>query len=147
LSSSERTRTSSMTTPSSSIALVSTAKIAAVASSESVTRMSVANLPAAPAASKPVTTLTTMRPTQTPADMLAKANRLRGQREWGQAADLYQRVMTSKTDEAYAATVALAALHLEHLSDPRGALALYERALAMMPNGPLSAQAERGVER
>ena len=62
-------------------------------------------------------------------------------------AQLYERVMGTRADEAYAATVALASLRLEHEGDPEGALALYERALAMRPEGVLSAQARAGAAR
>lgn len=86
-------------------------------------------------------------PTATPADLLAEANRARRDHEWARAAQLYERVMGTRADEAYAATVALASLRLEHEGDPRGALALYEHALAMRPEGVLSAQARAGVAR
>lgn len=87
------------------------------------------------------------RPRETASDLLAEANRARGRREWARAAALYERVMGSQVDESYAATVALASLRLEHLGDPRGALALYERALSSRPGGALSVQAEAGAAR
>ncbi len=87
------------------------------------------------------------RPRETASDLLAEANRARGQREWARAATLYERVMGSQVDESYAATVALASLRLEHLGDPRGALTLYERALSSRPGGALSVQAEAGAAR
>ena len=87
------------------------------------------------------------RARQTPSDLLAEANRARRDREWQRAAALYERVMNSQADESYAATVALASLRLDHLGDPRGALALYERALSAWPGGALSAQAEAGAAR
>ena len=58
-----------------------------------------------------------------------------------------ERVMKSQVDESYAATVALASLRLEHLGNPRGALALYESALSARPGGALPAQAEAGAAR
>jgi tetratricopeptide (TPR) repeat protein len=84
---------------------------------------------------------------ETPSDLLAEANRARRDREWAHAAALYERVVGSQADESYAAMIALASLRLEHLGDPRGALALYERALAARPNGALSVQAEAGAAR
>ncbi|MBN9164456.1 MAG: tetratricopeptide repeat protein [Myxococcales bacterium] len=87
------------------------------------------------------------RPRETASDLLAEANRPRGQREWARAAALYERVLGSQVDESYAATVALASLRLEHLGDPRGALALYERALSSRPGGALSVQAQAGAAR
>jgi hypothetical protein len=86
-------------------------------------------------------------PPESASDLLAEANRLRGQKEWARAAALYERVMSSAAEESYTATVALASLRLEHFDDPRGALALYERALSARPTGTLSAQARSGIER
>jgi len=85
--------------------------------------------------------------TRTASDLLAEANRARRDRDWTRAAALYERVMQSQADESYAATVALASLRLEHLGDARGALVLYEQALAQRPGGALAAQAEAGAAR
>ena len=85
--------------------------------------------------------------TRAASDLLAEANRARGDRDWARAASLYERVMRSRADEAYAATVALASLRVDHLGDPRGALELYERALADRPDGALSAQSKAGAAR
>src|SRR5262249_36873956 len=84
---------------------------------------------------------------QTASDLLAEANRARRNSEWQRAASLYETVMRSQADESYAATVALASLRFEHFDDPKGALALYERALSTRPGGALSAQAEAGAAR
>lgn len=86
-------------------------------------------------------------PLATASDLLAEANRARRESQWERAASLYERVMRSQADESYAATVALASLRLEHFGDPKGALALYERALADRPGGSLSSRAEAGAAR
>ena len=105
-----------------------------------------ATLNAAPAASAPRGQATVVE-TRAASDLLAEANRARRDREWARAAALYERVMRSQADESYAATVALASLRVDHLEDPRGALDLYERALAHRPGGALSAQAKAGAAR
>ncbi|MDF2696767.1 MAG: hypothetical protein K0S65_5150 [Labilithrix sp.] len=113
---------------------------------ESIETVSVTALPDATASA----TASPPRPLvagASPSDLLAEANRARRDHEWTRAASLYERVMGSRADEAYAATVALASLRLEHLDDPRGALDLYERALAIRPGGVLTAQAEAGAAR
>jgi hypothetical protein len=50
-----------------------------------------------------------------------------------------------RSPEAYTARVAAAALHLEHLGDPRGALSLYQAALAGGGSGALSEEARWGI--
>lgn len=118
---------------------------------ESVSVTALPNAPSAPVTStRAVAAAVAERiepPLATASDLLAEANRARRESQWERAASLYERVMRSQADESYAATVALASLRLEHFDDPKGALALYERALADRPGGSLSSRAEAGAAR
>jgi hypothetical protein len=80
-------------------------------------------------------------------DVLALANQRRKERAWGKADELYRRVLERypRTDAAVVAEVASATIHLEHLGDPRGALAAYRRALAARPAGALGEEARWGI--
>jgi len=96
-----------------------------------------------PAASKPV-------PAPSPrasADLLARANQLRAQRRWRAAEALYLRVLDERAgvQPSSAAALAAAELRLSQLGRPEGALALFERALALQPDGPLAEQARHGI--
>ncbi len=82
---------------------------------------------------------------EAPEDLLAIANRLRGERNWRAAERTYQRVIQSfpGSREAYAARVAAGDLRLHHLGDPRGALRLFRSA--SRGQGALSEEAAWGV--
>lgn len=80
-------------------------------------------------------------------DMLARANEFRRARHWKQADKLYQAVVNRfpRSDAAIVAQIASAALHLQHLHDPDGALKYYRQALAARPTGPLAEEARWGI--
>jgi tetratricopeptide (TPR) repeat protein len=83
-----------------------------------------------------------------PEDILALANTRRKEKRWRDADALYRRVMVrhkSSTSSVVAAAVSSAALHLERLDDPAGALRRYRRALRIDPSGPLAEEARWGV--
>ncbi len=85
--------------------------------------------------------------TRKPEDWLEEANRLRAQKRWQAADESYARVWLSSphSDAAYVARVASAGVRLDHLHDPRAALARYKSALKVAPNGPLSEEARYGI--
>lgn len=87
------------------------------------------------------------RPRVRKVDRLRQANQLRAAGAYRRAEALYARVMDHGADiEArYVATVAVAALRLEHLDKPQQALALYRRALRMRPDGPLTPTVRWGI--
>jgi tetratricopeptide (TPR) repeat protein len=98
---------------------------------------------AEPAASKPVPALAP----RAHVDLLARANQLRAQRRWRAAEALYLRVLAEQAGVQPSSTAALAAaeLRLSQLGRPEGALALFERALSLQPDGPLAEQARHGI--
>ena len=73
-------------------------------------------------------------------DLLAKANALRRESKWREAEAVYLEVADRfpKSGSAYVALVAAASLRLEHLDDPKGALALLAKAAKR--KGPLDAE-------
>jgi tetratricopeptide (TPR) repeat protein len=75
-----------------------------------------------------------------PIDHLAMANGLRAARRWRAAERAYLSVIREHlgSEDAYTAHVAAAQLELEHLGDPRAALAHLEDARRASPNGPLA---------
>ena len=79
-------------------------------------------------------------------DLLARANQLRGQRRWREAAAAYQAVIAGAPDShgAYVAMLARAELLLDHLGHPAEALGLFQRALAE-PSGVLTEEAHYGI--
>jgi tetratricopeptide (TPR) repeat protein len=79
-------------------------------------------------------------------DLLSRANQLRAQRRWHEAAAAYQAVVagSSETHAAYVAMLARAELLLDHLGRPAEALGLFERALAE-PSGVLTEEARYGL--
>jgi hypothetical protein len=81
------------------------------------------------------------------ADLLLQANRMRADKRWRDAEKIYSRVAHTfpNGDEGAVAAIAAASLRLEHLNDPRGALALYENGLHRRPAGPLAEEARYGV--
>lgn len=83
----------------------------------------------------------------TPEDLMKQANEQRRARRWPAAEALYQRVMTEHpgTSAAYVAAIAAASIRLDHLGDPRGALALYRSALRRGPDRALAEEARWGV--
>jgi len=85
--------------------------------------------------------------TRKPEDWLEDANRLRAQKRWQEADESYARVWQSapNSDAAYVARVASAGVRLDHLHDPRAALARYKSALKVAPKGPLSEEARYGI--
>jgi tetratricopeptide (TPR) repeat protein len=91
--------------------------------------------PAAPARQVPAT------------DLLLQANRMRADKRWRDAEKIYSRVVHAfpNGDEAAVAAIAAASLRLEHMNDPRGALALYESGLHRRPAGPLAEEAQYGI--
>jgi tetratricopeptide (TPR) repeat protein len=82
-----------------------------------------------------------------PEDILALANTRRKEKRWRDADALYRRVMVryKGSDPSVIAAVASAALHLERLDDPAGALRRYRRALRIDPSGSLAEEARWGV--
>ncbi|OJY22346.1 MAG: hypothetical protein BGO98_37850 [Myxococcales bacterium 68-20] len=82
-------------------------------------------------------------------DLLRTANRLRADKSWAEAARTYERVIEryESSGQAYPAMLAAAALRLERLSDPSGALRLYQRALRTRPTGSLTEEASFGEAR
>jgi tetratricopeptide (TPR) repeat protein len=80
-------------------------------------------------------------------DVVALANQRRKEKRWRAADSLYERVMreSAGTDAAAIATVASAALHLDHLADPAGALRRFQKALRLRPGGPLAEEARWGL--
>jgi hypothetical protein len=82
-----------------------------------------------------------------PEDLLALANERRRERVWSAADQLYRTVMNRfpGSDAALVAEIASAALHLEQLGDPGGALRAFRRALSERPAGPLAEEARWGI--
>lgn len=109
--------------------------------------------PATPQAAPVVAAPIVAEPTSLSAEqLLERANAARARREWAQAERLYARVVQADkgngvllSDTAYAATVAAAALQLEHTHDARGALERYRFALNARPHGSLSEEARYGM--
>jgi len=82
---------------------------------------------------------------ETPRDLLARANGLRGEREYARAAALYARVGRGRGAEAYAGSVAAGELELEHLGHPARAARHFSRAIELSPRGPLDLSARQGL--
>jgi tetratricopeptide (TPR) repeat protein len=82
-----------------------------------------------------------------PADLLAEANSLRGQRRWADAERAYLRVIDEYPSDsaAYVARAAAGALRLERLGDARGALLLLQDARRDDPHGPLDPELRLGI--
>jgi tetratricopeptide (TPR) repeat protein len=80
---------------------------------------------------------------------LEHANALRAARSWHAAQREYLRIAESGAGsrERYVASVAAAALCLQHTGEPRRALSLYRRALRALPQGDLSEDVRLGVAR
>ncbi len=80
-------------------------------------------------------------------DLLQRANRARRDRRWRRADSLYDRVRRQHpgTRAATVAAVSSAAIRLEQLGDPAGALALYRRAARQAPRGPVAEEARFGL--
>jgi tetratricopeptide (TPR) repeat protein len=79
-------------------------------------------------------------------DSLERANRLRAERRWREAADAYAAVMVDGDPRSVSvAALARATLLLERLNRPREALVLFRRALTLAPTGPLSDEALYGI--
>lgn len=96
--------------------------------------------PPAPAPATPPTSPTSE-------DLMKQANEQRRARQWQAAEALYQRVMRehSGTSAAYVAAIAAASIRLDHLGDARGALRLYQSALASGVNRALAEEARWGL--
>jgi tetratricopeptide (TPR) repeat protein len=79
-------------------------------------------------------------------DRLAQANILRQSGHWREAEAAYLEIARqySAAPEFEVASLAAAALRLEHLNDPQGALHLYE---SLAPEAALSPEARYGVAR
>jgi len=84
---------------------------------------------------------------ETADDLLRRANALRGAGDYREAERTYLEVTSAhpSTHAAYVARVAAAALRLEHLGDPGGAVRLYRSAIAH--GGALDAEARAGLAR
>jgi tetratricopeptide (TPR) repeat protein len=82
-------------------------------------------------------------------DWLDHANAARAQRDFVRAERLYQRAaeLHPGTDDAYAASLALAELRAQHLGRPHEAVALYRKLIAARPAGALAEQARVGLAR
>lgn len=82
-----------------------------------------------------------------PSDILRLANHQRELRRWRDAEVLYMRAARADPGGAVAGTaaVAAAALRLEHLGDPAGALRLFQRALRAGSSAALAESAEWGI--
>lgn len=80
-------------------------------------------------------------------DLLAQANALRGQERWAAAEKAYSKVVRlhPHTQAAYVAAIAAGSLRLEHLSNPRGALEMFDQARAIEPRGALDADVLFGI--
>jgi hypothetical protein len=80
-------------------------------------------------------------------DLMKQANEQRRARAWQAAEALYQRVMREHpgTSAAYVAAIAAASIRLDHLGDARGALRLYQSALASGVNRALAEEARWGL--
>lgn len=81
------------------------------------------------------------------ADLLERANRLRGERQYADAARLYGRAASGRGRRAYVASVAAAELELEHLDRPRSALRHFQRAARLDSDGPLDLTVRSGTAR
>lgn len=110
-------------------------------------RRPVAKAIAAPPAPAPVERAVYVPADAPPADLLAFANERRKLRAWREADAFYQAVVSRfpSSDAAVVAAVASAALHLQHLADPTGALQAYRRTLGARPTGPLAEEARWGI--
>lgn len=82
-----------------------------------------------------------------PEDLLEEGNRLRAERRWAKADEAYERAFQSapRSQTAYVARVASAAVRLEHLHDAAGALSLYRAALRQEPKGALGEEILLGI--
>lgn len=78
-------------------------------------------------------------------DQLARANVLRRERAYAQAAALYARVAQGGGQSAYAAAVAAGELELEHLDRPARARRHFMRARRLQPKGALDLSALWGL--
>ena len=80
-------------------------------------------------------------------DLLRRANRLRGEGRYRSAERTYLRAVAQSPGgaTAYSARVAAAALRIERLNDPRGALQLYGDALRAEPDGALGPEIHEGM--
>jgi hypothetical protein len=82
-----------------------------------------------------------------PEASLERANGLRARRNWRAAQRMYLHIAESGAHvrERYVASVAAAALSLQHTHEPRLALSLYLRALRALPEGDLSEDIRLGI--
>lgn len=82
-----------------------------------------------------------------PEDLLIEGNRHRAERRWAKADEAYTRAfqLSPRSQAAYVARVASAAVRLEHLNDPSGALTRYRAALRQLPEGPLGEEILFGI--
>ncbi len=108
---------------------------------------SVAPAPVLPIAEGPAQAETPRPEPRAAEDWLVEGNRLRAEKRWHRADQAYERAFqgASKSQAAYVARVAAAAVRLEHLHDARGALALYAAALRQAPQGALSEEIRFGI--
>jgi tetratricopeptide (TPR) repeat protein len=87
------------------------------------------------------------RDANAPEDLLQKANQSRAAGRFRDAAQTYSLVYDRfpRSQAAYVARVAAAALELEHLSNPLKARKLFELALQERPKGALDLEARQGL--
>lgn len=88
-------------------------------------------------------------PQPKPGELLARANHLRGEGKYRAAVRVYMLALRADPRGAAGnvAAVAAAAIRLEFLNNPRGAAALYRRALSIRPQGPLALESYEGLAR
>jgi len=80
-------------------------------------------------------------------DLMQRANQLLQQKRWRDAEQTYYKVYKRYpgTMSAYVALVAAASIRLEHLDNPKGAIALYQYAIRSNPRGALDLEAHFGI--
>lgn len=88
-------------------------------------------------------------PSASAEDLIARGNRLRGERRWADAERSYLAASQARprSSISHIADVAAAGIRLDHRRDPAGAARLYRRALAARPSGPLALEAREGIAR
>jgi tetratricopeptide (TPR) repeat protein len=105
--------------------------------------------PVSEAPAEPVPLRAAVKPgrVSAPEDLLQKANHLRADGQFREAAQTYALVYERfpKSLSAYVARVAAAAIQLEHLSNPTLARRLYEQALREQAAGALDLEARQGL--
>lgn len=88
-------------------------------------------------------------PAPSAAELLERASRARGAREWQDALQAYDRLLLAypTSGAAYVAHVSRATIALEHLGRAKAAARGFSAALRLRPGGPLDAEARWGLAR